>query len=66
MEKNSIRYFKYIDLLALELSTAMGCTEPVALAYAASLAKKVLNDTPLKIEAFVSANIVKNVKYMFQ
>lgn len=62
MEKNSIRYFKYIDLLALELSTAMGCTEPVALAYAASLAKKVLNDTPLKIEAFVSANIVKNVK----
>lgn len=62
MEKNSIRYFQYIDLLALELQVAMGCTEPVALAYAASLAKETLNEEVIKIDAFVSANIVKNVK----
>ena len=62
MEKNSIRYFQDIDLLALELQVAMGCTEPVALAYAASLAKETLNEEVIKIDAFVSANIVKNVK----
>ncbi len=53
---------EYIQILKEELKPAMGCTEPIAIAYAASIARKHLNDTPDKIEVFVSGNIIKNVK----
>ncbi|MGM9971518.1 MAG: serine dehydratase subunit alpha family protein [Anaeroplasmataceae bacterium] len=53
---------EYIKILQEELKPAMGCTEPIAIAYASSVAKKYLNDEIESIEVFVSGNIVKNVK----
>ncbi|MDE7219724.1 MAG: hypothetical protein K2O45_08905 [Oscillospiraceae bacterium] len=56
------RYNAYIGILKDELVPAMGCTEPIAVAYAAALARQVLGQTPQKVDIFVSANIIKNVK----
>ena len=53
---------KYIAILEEELIPAMGCTEPIALAYASALARKTLGSLPERAELSVSANIVKNVK----
>ena len=53
---------KYIAILEEELVPAMGCTEPIALAYAAALARKTLGMLPEAAELAVSANIIKNVK----
>ena len=52
----------YTQILKSELKTAMGCTEPIAIAYCAAYAKKVLGAKPERYEVFCSANIVKNVK----
>lgn len=52
----------YLRILKEELVPAMGCTEPIALAYAAAKAKEVLGEIPDKIEVEVSGNIIKNVK----
>ena len=51
-----------IAILEEELIPAMGCTEPIALAYAAALARKTLGVLPEQAELAVSANIIKNVK----
>lgn len=56
------RYEAYIRLLHSELVPAMGCTEPISIAYAAALAKDVLGEVPTSGELAVSANIVKNAK----
>ena len=40
----------------------MGCTEPIALAYAGAKARQVLGKEPDKVRLFVSGNIIKNVK----
>ena len=53
---------QYISILEEELIPAMGCTEPIALAYAAALARKTLGCLPERVRLSVSANIVKNVK----
>lgn len=53
---------KYLAILAEELIPAMGCTEPIALAYAAALARETLGALPETIELKVSPNIIKNVK----
>ena len=55
-------YDAYIRLLKQELVPAMGCTEPIAVAYAAAVAAKELGATPEKVDISVSANIIKNVK----
>lgn len=55
-------YKTYLRLLNKELVTAMGCTEPIAIAYAGSLAKQALGTMPDKILIEVSGNIIKNVK----
>lgn len=51
-----------IERLKEELVPAMGCTEPIAVAYAAALAKKTLGSLPERAEIEVSGNILKNVK----
>ncbi len=55
-------YAKYIQILHEELQPAMGCTEPIALAYAAAKARAVLGALPERLVAEVSGNIIKNVK----
>lgn len=62
MEKDDVCYKGYIEVLKRELVPAMGCTEPIAIAYAAALAKKYQQDTIDKIDIFCSGNIIKNVK----
>lgn len=52
----------YIRILREELRPAMGCTEPIAIAYAAAKARDVLGAMPDRLLAEVSGNIVKNVK----
>ena len=52
----------YISLLQKEMKPAFGCTEPIALAYAAANAASVLDEFPNHIHARCSANIIKNVK----
>ena len=55
-------YHDYIQILKEELVPAMGCTEPIALAYAAAKAREVLGCQPDRVVAQVSGSIVKNVK----
>ena len=55
-------YGKYIDILKEELIPAMGCTEPISIAYAVAQAKATLGETPSKGKLEVSGNIVKNAK----
>ena len=62
MNKEDIVYRQYLDILREELRPAMGCTEPIALAYAGAKARQLLGALPERIEAFVSGNIIKNVK----
>jgi len=52
----------YIAILEEELVPAMGCTEPIAISYAAARLREVLGTLPDRIEADVSGNIIKNVK----
>ena len=52
----------YIQILKEELLPAMGCTEPIAVAYAGAIARHTLNDLPDAVELIVSGNIIKNVK----
>lgn len=51
----------YNDYLKKKIIPSFGCTEPIALAFAASRAKDILNNNPKKIEARLSGNIIKNV-----
>ena len=62
MEKRDIRYLTYIDILNEELIPAMGCTEPIALAYGAAKAREILGCQPDKVKLEVSGSIIKNVK----
>ena len=55
-------YQCYLSILERELVPAMGCTEPIAIAYAGALARKTLGSLPDRIELIVSGNIIKNVK----
>ena len=55
-------YRNYISILNEELVPAMGCTEPIAIAYAAAKAREVLGCMPERAEIAVSGNIVKNAK----
>ena len=55
-------YHAYIDILNEELLPAMGCTEPIAVAYAAAVAARELGSTPEAVLIRVSGNIIKNVK----
>ena len=56
------KYQYYVDILKEELVPAMGCTEPIAIAYAAAKAREVLGAMPDRCEIAVSGNIIKNAK----
>ena len=62
MNKNDPCYASYVQILREELVPAMGCTEPIAIAYAAARARQVLDALPERMEVAVSGNIIKNVK----
>lgn len=62
MDRNDPVYQTYIRILEKELVCAMGCTEPIALAYCAAKARSVLGELPDRIEVYASGNIIKNVK----
>ena len=55
-------YDAYLDILREELVPAMGCTEPIAVAYAGALARQTLGAMPERTVLTVSGNIIKNVK----
>jgi len=62
MKRNDTTYNTYIEILKEELVPAMGCTEPIAIAYCGAKARDVLGGMPDKVTLYVSGNIVKNVK----
>lgn len=62
MEKANNKYRAYVQILKEELVPAMGCTEPIALAYAAAIARKTLGEMPDKVVVAASGSIIKNVK----
>lgn len=62
MKKDDVKYSTYVQTLKEELIPAMGCTEPIALAYAAAKAREVLGCIPERVEIEASGSIIKNVK----
>ena len=59
---SSLTKSTYEAILISELRPAMGCTEPIAIAYASSILRKTLGVDPTEIKASFSGNIIKNVK----
>lgn len=62
MQKTDPRYQHFVKILREELVPAMGCTEPIALAYGAAKAREVLGCMPERVLIEASGNIIKNVK----
>lgn len=59
---NQSVYDNYMAILCSELVPALGCTEPIAIAYASAKAVSLLGCRPERIEVYCSGNIVKNVQ----
>lgn len=55
-------YENYVAILHGELVPALGCTEPIAIAYASALGRKVLGREAERMDVACSGNIIKNVK----
>jgi L-cysteine desulfidase len=62
MKKSDRCYQQYVQILREELLPAMGCTEPIAVAYAAAKARECLGVMPERVLVEASGNIIKNVK----
>ena len=62
MQPTDQHYQSYVQVLREELVPAMGCTEPIAIAYGAAKAREVLGCLPDKVLVEASGNIIKNVK----
>ena len=62
MDKTNEKYNAYIQILKEELIPAMGCTEPIALAYAAAVARKVLGQLPERVDIDASGSNIENVE----
>ena len=62
MLKSDPRYAHFVQILREELVPAMGCTEPIAIAYGAAKARAILGRLPQAVEVMASGNIIKNVK----
>ncbi len=59
---NKELYENYAAILNQELLSALGCTEPVAVAYCAAKAREILGAMPERAEVRCSGNVIKNVK----
>lgn len=59
---DSALYANYLAILHHELVPALGCTEPIAIAYATAKARQILGEFPDSVEMYLSGNIIKNVK----
>ncbi len=62
MKNSDKKYQAYLNILKAELVPALGCTEPIALAYCAAKARATLGTIPTKVKVEASGNIIKNVK----
>ena len=62
MEKTNVKYAAYLQILEEELVPAMGCTEPIAIAYGAAKGRELLGALPDEVLVEASGNIIKNVK----
>lgn len=62
MERSSVLYQQYTEILRDELVPAMGCTEPISIAYAAAKCRALLGCEPERCVLEVSSSIIKNVK----
>lgn len=62
MQKDNPKYLDYVHILEEELVPAMGCTEPIALAYCAAKARETLGCMPDRVAIGASGSIIKNVK----
>lgn len=62
MNRKDRLYQSYVNILKEELIPAMGCTEPIAIAYAAAKAREVLQAIPERVKIEASGSIIKNVK----
>ena len=62
MRRGDVKYDAYVQTLKEELVPAMGCTEPIALAYAAAKARETLGCMPERVVIEASGSIIKNVK----
>lgn len=59
---DSALYANYLAILHHELVPALGCTEPIAIAYAAAKARQILGEFPDSVEMHLSGNIIKKRK----
>lgn len=59
---NEMQQILCLEILKEELIPALGCTEPITIAYAAAKARKILGEIPDHIDIYCSGNIIKNVK----
>ncbi|WP_159520674.1 L-cysteine desulfidase family protein [Sunxiuqinia indica] len=62
MEKTDLQYSAYLNIIREELIPAMGCTEPMSIAYSSAVATKILEKMPERVLVEASDNIIKNVK----
>ena len=62
MDKTNEKYGAYLQILKEELVPAMGCTEPIAIAYGAAKGRELLGGLPDQVLVEASGNIIKNVK----
>lgn len=62
---DAVSYQDYVNILKEELVPAMGCTEPMAIAYAAAVLRETLGQPAERMEVEASGNIIKNVKSVF-
>lgn len=65
MQSTDLVYKTCVQVLKEELLPAMGCTEPIAIAYAAAVARRTLGALPACVTVTASGNIIKNVKCVF-
>lgn len=65
MNRTDKDYQRYIAILKEELVPAGGCTEPIAIAYTAAVARKTLGRKPERMEVYASGNLIKNAKGVY-